>query len=64
MAQILTFSAPESRSTDPSHRNGGGETGEVIIFPGVRYERWNELHDEQTSRRGRQNERDVLDLAE
>lgn len=64
MAQILRFSAPEYRNTVPSQRVGGDETAEVIIFPGVRYERWTELHDDQTSRCGRQKERDVLELAE
>ncbi|MBC7832738.1 MAG: hypothetical protein H7Y62_12045 [Hyphomicrobium sp.] len=64
MAQILSFRTPEFRSCDGVGITAG-VSAEVIIFPGVRYERWKEAHavtsapaDERRTRR------DVLELAE
>lgn len=64
MAQILSFRTPEFRAGDNTAAIAGG-SAEVIIFPGVRYERWEEAHavtsvpaDERLTRR------DVLELAE
>jgi hypothetical protein len=71
MAKILTFRPMElserSRSGDAAQP---GTYGEVVVFPGVRYERWDEAghdgpqspHDAQRRSRGRR--RDILDLAE
>jgi len=63
MAQILSFRTPESRSSDSV--GSRAVSAEVIIFPGVRYERWDEAHAVTSApaeeRRAR---RDVLELAE
>lgn len=37
------------------------ETGELVLFPGVRYERWNEV-EESAASTGRRRLRDHLDL--
>jgi hypothetical protein len=64
MAQILSFRTPEYRSSggaDPS----AGVSAEVIIFPGVRYERWDEAHAvTRASADERRTRRDVIELAE
>lgn len=65
MAKILAFRTGESRQ----ERGEGRErrAGEVIIFPGVRYERWrDEATDDRdaSKRRDARRERDILELAE
>jgi hypothetical protein len=62
MAQILSFRTPEFRSNDVAERRDGA-SAEVILFPGVRYERW---RDEGAAAGGteRRRDRDVLELAE
>jgi hypothetical protein len=72
MAQILSFRTPEFRSSDSdsdSDSAGGGArarvSAQVIIFPGVRYERWEEAHAvTSASADERRTSRDVLELAE
>jgi hypothetical protein len=39
MAQILSFRTPELRDAGTTGRREGS-SAEVIVFPGVRYERW------------------------
>ncbi len=64
MAQILSFRTPEYRSSEGSGPRAG-VAAEVIIFPGVRYERWAEAHAVTlTSGEERRTSRDVLELAE
>ncbi len=67
MATILTFRKLELR------RQSGDTTGavscEVIIFPGIRYERWGEGRDDEQAASVAQaaslrRRRDVLELAE
>jgi hypothetical protein len=62
MAQILSFRTPEFRSSDAGTRRAG-ISAEVILFPGVRYERWGDHHAEVASA-DRDASRDVLELAE
>ena len=64
MAQILSFRTPEYRTSDsPGPR--AGVSAKVIIFPGVRYERWEEAHAvTSASSDERRTPRDVLELAE
>lgn len=49
MATILTFSLAGRR--DPRYRAKTGETGTIVPFPGVRYER---LDDKQDSPKARE----------
>jgi len=64
MAQILSFRTPEYRSSEGSAPRAG-VPAEVIIFPGVRYERWDAAHAVQlTGGEERRTSRDVLELAE
>ena len=66
MAKILAFRTGELKRGEGSLARK--PPGEVILFPGVRYERW---HDEATgasrdasTRRDTRQERDILELAE
>jgi hypothetical protein len=63
MAQILSFRTPEFRSSDAGARRAG-ISAEVILFPGVRYERWADHHDASAVNADRDAARDVLELAE
>jgi hypothetical protein len=64
MAQILSFRTPEYRSSESASVRVG-VAAEVIIFPGVRYERWDEAHAVPiASVEERRTSRDVLELAE
>lgn len=62
MAQILSFRTPEFRNSD-AHDRHEGRSAEVIVFPGIRYERWGE-RDALPSSEGRVAERDVIELAD
>ena len=68
MAQILTFRSGEMRR-DESAVEPARATAEVIVFPGVRYERWDEgseqpEHESSARKPTRDRHRDVLELAE
>ncbi len=67
MAKILTFRPAEMRRDEGGQP--GGASAEVIVFPGVRYERWDEVEDAQSrlhsaKKRSPDRQRDVLELAE
>jgi hypothetical protein len=62
MATILKFRASDEDGAARSRRRRG-RTGEVVIFPGVRYERWRET--EQKSEMSKPvTPRDVLKLVD
>jgi hypothetical protein len=64
MAQILSFRTPEYRSNEGTSLRAG-VAAQVIIFPGVRYEHWDEAHAvARASGEERRTSRDVLELAE
>ena len=69
MATILTFRKLELRRHE-SGDTAGAVSCEVIIFPGIRYERWGEVRDEDqqaasvAQARSTRQQRDVLELAE
>jgi hypothetical protein len=63
MAQILSFRTPEFRSSDSAGASAG-VSAQVIIFPGVRYEHWEQAHAVSASADERRTSRDVLELAE
>jgi hypothetical protein len=72
MAKILTFRCTEPRreETGSFACDGNGTSAEVIVFPGVRYEHWDEPGDGEprsasaTRKRAPAQRRDVLELAE
>lgn len=61
MAKILAFRPVALKREEMSAPEQRARSAEVILFPGVRYERWQEIEPAQRSF-GR--ERDVLELAE
>lgn len=61
MAQILSFRTPELRATDTTCRREGS-SAEVIVFPGVRYERLDNAVSPVADQRGLG--RDVIELAD
>jgi hypothetical protein len=68
MAKILAFHPGEMRR-DASALASDGASAEVIVFPGVRYERWDDAENAHSQlqsgkKRGRDRRRDVLELAE
>jgi hypothetical protein len=69
MATILTFRPGEMRR-DARGLGSAATSAEVIVFPGVRYERWNEAGEAQaqlagaTRKRSPSRQRDVLELAD
>ena len=62
MAQILSFRTPELRN-DPVPSRHDGRGAEVIVFPGVRYERWGEESSASAADVNRARH-DVIELAE
>lgn len=62
MAQILNFRTPEFRSGTVTSRHEE-RCAEVIVFPGVRYERWSEERAASGRDDGRSH-RDVIELAD
>ena len=70
MATILAFRSMELKRKGGSGHSRKQLSGQVILFPGVRYERWGE-HERQRARedvtskkRDNTRQRDVLELAE
>jgi hypothetical protein len=69
MAKILTFRPGEMRP-DESGLASSNVSAEVIVFPGVRYERWNDVGEGRsqlrsaTKKRSQNRQRDILELAE
>ena len=67
MAQILSFRIRRVPIGEGTSRRAG-DSAEVILFPGIRYERWNETgarrRRQQRQRRSSRTSRDVLELAE
>jgi len=69
MAKILEFHCRETESEGAQKSGREGAPAEVIVFPGVRYERWEQPDGEDAesgaeNERTRAQERDRLELAE
>jgi hypothetical protein len=66
MATILAFRPVEFRRHAHALATTAAQPAEVILFPGVRYERWKEDagKDEAGTRTRDMRKRDVLELAE
>lgn len=62
MATILQFRASDEEAASRSRRRKG-RSAEIVIFPGVRYERWRDAEpSKETSKPG--TPRDVLKLVD
>lgn len=70
MAKILTFRPAELRRCESASIARERASAQVIVFPGVRYERWSQSDDTgprsecETKKQTRDQRRDVLELAE
>lgn len=64
MASILEFRQPELQPRHVTAKSEGAVSADIVLFPGVRYERWAEAGDEPTKSRHRVRSRDHLDLDE
>jgi hypothetical protein len=70
MASILEFRQPALQERPASDRQAstrsGGATGpaDIVLFPGVRYERWAEAPEQPAKPRRRARRRDHLDLGD
>lgn len=62
MATILEFRPAEQQTAEPPHETGARRSGEIVIFPGVRYERGDQSP-KQERRRATRN-RDLLELVD
>ena len=62
MALILDFNEHASKACGGSTRVSFDGSAEIVIFPGVRYERWSDRTGERADRRV--TERDRLELPE
>jgi hypothetical protein len=62
MATVLEFRYPaQTRAYARSNRNGRTTSAEIVLFPGVRYERWEEASQEMKPKR-KPKKRDKLEL--
>lgn len=61
MASILEFRKSAFRFR-PSTERGASATADIVLFPGVRYERWEEKHLPEKPEGRRTRRRDRLDL--
>ncbi|HPG89594.1 MAG TPA: hypothetical protein PLD46_08060 [Hyphomicrobium sp.] len=59
MATILEFRQDQRSNSLPVH--GSGRSGEIVFFPGVRYERAEETSRQRTKRRSRRRDRLEID---
>jgi hypothetical protein len=66
MAKILTF-RPAGTRRDEGGFTSADASAEVIVFPGIRYERWGDAEGAPASpakKQSRDRQRDILELAE
>lgn len=57
MGLILNFNEHASRSVDRASRVSAGGSAEIVIFPGVRYERWEDGNGSEDERMSRKRDR-------
>lgn len=62
MAHILDFNLHASKACRSAAQRTGAGSAEIVIFPGVRYERWDEGASPRGARRTKQ--RDRIELPE
>lgn len=57
MALILDFNAHASKACQSSSRGSISGSAEIVIFPGVRYERWDDMTASAKKRRTKPRDR-------
>ncbi|MCC7252354.1 hypothetical protein [Hyphomicrobium sp.] len=62
MASILEFRQPAFGCRQGTARREGRGSADIVLFPGVRYERWTETSSDTAKPRRRARRRDHLDL--
>lgn len=62
MASILEFRQPAIGVRRESAVRAAGRSADIVLFPGVRYERWGDGSSEPAKPRRRARRRDHLDL--
>lgn len=62
MASILEFRQPALQCRQGTGKTAGAASADIVLFPGVRYERWTEGQPQPTKPRQRARRRDHLDL--
>lgn len=62
MASILEFRQPAFGSRQVSVKGDAAVSADIVLFPGVRYERWTDAEAEPETPRRRAHRRDHLDL--
>ena len=62
MATILAFRASQEEATKARRRKG--PSAEIVIFPGVRYERWTEPRPQKAEAAAKTSSRDTLKLVD
>lgn len=62
MATILAFRASSDEATKAGRRKG--RSAEIVIFPGVRYERWPEPAAKKAEAQPKASSRDALKLVD
>lgn len=61
MATILAFRAHGAKSQSALERSAHATPAEIVIFPGIRYERWEETPPSPRSRRVRSRDEILLE---
>jgi hypothetical protein len=64
MATIHRIETATARRKTDKAADSTAASAEIILFPGVRYERWSEAHGVAPQPKSRRKQRDRLDIAE
>lgn len=62
MASILEFRQPALQCRQVTGKTAGAASADIVLFPGVRYERWTEAQPETAKPKRRARRRDHLEL--
>lgn len=62
MASILEFRQPALQCRQVTAKTAGAASADIVLFPGVRYERWTEAQPQPTKSRRNGRRRDRLEL--
>lgn len=62
MASILEFRQPALQCRQVTGKTSAAASADIVLFPGVRYERWAEAQTEPAKPRRRARRRDQIEL--